>query len=715
MPLSDSITGVRRTGNDVAFTRILKAQGRMRAAFIRTMLGYSGPLVILLLVGFAVLYGTMVMTLRTEAWNRAIVSSDNLLRSLDGNLARSLGEYHDTFEILATELGTAEHNKLAGGHESVAVRAHGALIKSTGDLFLFDETGTIQERSHNLLAREALKHRDFLEIHRRDPSLAVRIGAPFRDRASGNTVLWISRRLNRPDGRFAGVLAGTLDTGRWRQAFESYSIGPKSSINLFHADGTLMMRAPFVADRIGSNLAGTNNFKRFAAEPSGTFVGKSAIDGEERAYHFVRIDDTPLILNVATSTAEIYAGWWRGTLVSGVVVAILAGLAVMLRLVLSRELRLRLASEARYRALSDVDGLTGVANRRRFDEVLVLEWANAAASGRPVSVIMLDVDHFKLFNDRYGHQAGDACLRTVAAALRKAVGRSEDLVARYGGEEFVVLLPGTDATGSAVVAERIRAAVQESAISHAGNPEAGVVTVSLGTSTADPSRDRGTVPSLLVSCADQALYRAKRAGRNRGEHQPCLSTETDVPVREDENARLAIVERRRSHLPVRSSANFDELARIAATALEASVAFVSLVGSERQAFIGKAGSDAEGIPREQSFCAHAIAGNGVLVVADAGTDPRFSDNPLVTGPMGVRFYAGAPVVDPQTGHGLGAVCVVDTAPRAGLTPFQERLLTSLADVAAQRLVSRSGPILPADTRKANTSSVTPAAMQERHG
>ncbi len=182
-------------------------------------------------------------------------------------------------------------------------------------------------------------------------------------------------------------------------------------------------------------------------------------------------------------------------------------------------------------------------------------------------------------------------------------------------------------------------------------------------------------------------------------------TETDAPVREDENARLAVVERRRSHLLVRSSTNFDELARIAATALEAPVAFVSLLGSERLTFIGKAGSDTECIPREQSFCAYAIAGNGVLVVADAGTDPRFSDNPLVTGATGVRFYAGAPVVDPQTGHGLGTVCVVDTAPRVGLTPFQERLLTSLADVAAQRLVSRSMQILPAYVRTANTSSL----------
>ncbi len=699
-------------GTNVAFTRILTAQRWMRAAVIRTMLRHSGLLVTLLLVGFAVLYGTMVLTMRMEAWNRAIVSSDNLLRSLDSNLERSLGEYRDTFEILATELDTAEHNKLAGGHERVAVRAHGALIKSTGDLFLFDETGTIQERSHNLLAREALKHRDFLEFHRRDPSLEVRIGAPFRDRVSGNTVLWISRRLNGPGGRFAGVLAGTLDTGRWRQAFESFSIGLRSSINLFHADGTLMMRAPFVADRIGSNLAGTDNFKRFAASPSGTFVGASAIDGEERAYHFAHIGNTPLILNVATSTAEIYAGWWRGTFVSGVIVAVLAVMAVVLRLVLSRELRLRRESESRYRALSDVDGLTGIANRRRFDEVLALEWSNATASGKPVSVIMLDVDHFKLFNDQYGHQAGDACLCDVAAALRKAVGRSEDLVARYGGEEFVVLLPGTDAAGSAVLAERIRRAVQETAIAHAGNPEAGVVTVSLGISTAEPFEDRRTVPSFLVSCADQALYRAKRAGRNRAEQQPCLSTETKAPARENENARLAVVERRRSRLMHRPSANFDDLARIAATALEAQVAFVSLLGSERQVFIGKKGSDADGIPREQSFCAHAIAGNGVLVVADAGSDPRFHDNPLVTGEMGVRFYAGAPVVDPQTGHGLGAVCVVDTAPRIGLTPFQESLLASLADVAAQRLASPYASTLPAETLKASASPVTTTTTRE---
>ncbi len=320
------------------------------------------------------------------------------------------------------------------------MRAHGALIKSTGDLFLFDETGTIQERSHNLLAREALKHRDFLEFHRRDPSLEVRIGAPFRDRVSGNTVLWISRRLNGPGGRFAGVLAGTLDTGRWRQAFESFSIGLRSSINLFHADGTLMMRAPFVADRIGSNLAGTDNFKRFAASPSGTFVGASAIDGEERAYHFAHIGNTPLI-SMSRLRLPRYTRGGAGH-------------------VRQRCDRCSTRRDGSRAPASSVPGVAPAPGKREslprplgcgrshghrqpssFDEVLALEWSNATASGKPVSVIMLDVDHFKLFNDQYGHQAGDACLCDVAAALRKAVGRSEDLVARYGGRSSWFCFP----------------------------------------------------------------------------------------------------------------------------------------------------------------------------------------------------------------------------------------------------------------------------------
>ncbi len=113
------------------------------------------------------------------------------------------------------------------------------------------------------------------------------------------------------------------------------------------------------------------------------------------AYHFVRIGNTPFILNVATSTAEIYAGWWRGTLVSGVIVAVLAVMAVVLRWFLSRELRLEPGKRSTLPRLSDVDSPTGIANRRRFDEVLALEWIERDRFGQPVSVVMLDVDHLK--------------------------------------------------------------------------------------------------------------------------------------------------------------------------------------------------------------------------------------------------------------------------------------------------------------------------------
>ena len=163
------------------------------------------------------------------------------------------------------------------------------------------------------------------------------------------------------------------------------------------------------------------------------------------------------------------------------------------------------------------DGLTGVANRAAFDAALLAEWVRARRVNGALSLVLVDVDHFKRFNDRYGHPAGDACLRAVSAALSGVSQRAADLVARYGGEEFAVLLPGTDATGAAHLAEAARAAVQAQALLHADSPVAACVTVSVGVATAYPARgalaQAGCV--ALLSAADRALYAAKRAGRNR--------------------------------------------------------------------------------------------------------------------------------------------------------------------------------------------------------
>jgi len=159
------------------------------------------------------------------------------------------------------------------------------------------------------------------------------------------------------------------------------------------------------------------------------------------------------------------------------------------------------------------DGLTGLANRRHFDEAIDTEFFRAKRSGAPLSLIMLDIDHFKKFNDRYGHVAGDECLKMVAVALQGAVGRAPDMAARYGGEEFVVILSDTDGHGAALVAERIRRAVEDLGMPHPDSDTARCVTVSLGVVTVRP--EGPDKPEAAVELADSALYRAKEGGRNR--------------------------------------------------------------------------------------------------------------------------------------------------------------------------------------------------------
>ena len=163
-------------------------------------------------------------------------------------------------------------------------------------------------------------------------------------------------------------------------------------------------------------------------------------------------------------------------------------------------------------ALAACDGLTGLANRRTFDAALTSEARRAARSGVPLSLLMMDIDHFKTFNDSYGHQHGDQCLKLVADAIGDVARRSGDVVARYGGEEFAVILPNTGLAAAEVIAERIRRTVENLRIAHRSSASNSVVTMSIGGATT-VTQDVDVVS--LVSAADQALYAAKRSGRNR--------------------------------------------------------------------------------------------------------------------------------------------------------------------------------------------------------
>ena len=189
----------------------------------------------------------------------------------------------------------------------------------------------------------------------------------------------------------------------------------------------------------------------------------------------------------------------------------------------SRDVTERHEREESLAVLAATDGLTGLANRRAFDEALARAWTDAKRSGGELSLVLIDVDRFKLFNDTYGHEAGDAVLRKVATALAAVVCRPNDLPARYGGEEFALVLPGADSAAVAAIADRARAAVQALAIPHGPNQPTRLVTVSCGVASFERGMtSRGEDPATLMRVADKALYEAKRTGRNRvcGPYRP---------------------------------------------------------------------------------------------------------------------------------------------------------------------------------------------------
>lgn len=162
--------------------------------------------------------------------------------------------------------------------------------------------------------------------------------------------------------------------------------------------------------------------------------------------------------------------------------------------------------------VANLDSLTGIPNRRHFDDTLAIEWKRCLRNETPLSIVLSDVDFFKQFNDIYGHQAGDFCLKAVASSLSESLFRIEDTVARYGGEEFVAILPGTDANGAYAVAERMRQSARDLCIPHERGID-GHVSCSFGVASTHPNTDMA--PQQLVKTADTSLYAAKSAGRNR--------------------------------------------------------------------------------------------------------------------------------------------------------------------------------------------------------
>ncbi|MCU1725859.1 diguanylate cyclase [Pseudomonas sp. 7P_10.2_Bac1] len=328
---------------------------------------------------------------------------------------------------------------------------------------------------------------------------------------SNEWIILLSRRLPSPDGAFAGVVVGQLKMSYFQNLFRGLDIGPSGNISLLDTDGTLMMQYPATSKiAAGQDLSQAPNFKRFLNERYGGFIAMSAIYHHERLYNFAQVHDLPMIVVVAVAASSIFSNWQHTALLIGSVTLLLCLGLSWLTWLLLRELSLRHLAERDLATLASTDPLTGLANRRTLDRTLDLEWRRAQRSGCPLSLVMIDIDHFKAFNDDYGHQAGDEALRQVAQAIEAHVRRPGDLAARYGGEEFAVVLSETEAAGTRVLCEKIRLAVEQMP---AVLPDHKKLTISLGSCTryAKP----GETPDALLSVADKALYQAKNTGRNR--------------------------------------------------------------------------------------------------------------------------------------------------------------------------------------------------------
>jgi diguanylate cyclase (GGDEF)-like protein len=233
-------------------------------------------------------------------------------------------------------------------------------------------------------------------------------------------------------------------------------------------------------------------------------------------------NDTPTSLSIVI-LPPWYHTWWFRLLMAVLAISLLASAyRARVRHLTRRQIQLEAMvaartheledSNAQLAALSSTDGLTGISNRRGFDAALESEWRRGARNGYTLALAMLDVDHFKAYNDHYGHQAGDRCLRQVADLIAARGRRTSDLVARYGGEEFALLCPATDAAEAMEAARDICEELAKLALPHAKSPH-GVVTISIGVATVVP--DEGASWSTLIDRADRALYKAKKSGRNR--------------------------------------------------------------------------------------------------------------------------------------------------------------------------------------------------------
>ncbi len=349
------------------------------------------------------------------------------------------------------------------------------------------------------------RERGYFAFHTSHPDRGPFVGARIRSKIDGSYNVTVTRRWNGADGSFAGVVVTSVSMQAFQRLFDQMQRRSGGVIALLSEDGTVLARSPPMPDD-GAASARDDLWRRPGSKAGPTaFSDVRDADGRRRLGSYQHLDRFPMTVVVSQFEWDVQRSW-RQALISHL--CVLSVVTVVLAVFGDREVR----SRRMLSTMATQDGLTGLANRRHFDEMTTREFNRAARSREPVSLIMVDLDHFKAYNDHFGHPGGDECLRTVARVIRDVAGRSGDLSARLGGEEFAILLHGAGIERARAMAEELRTTLQELALPHA--PEiGGVVTLSAGVAIARPTPVSHGMEALIAR-ADAALYEGKARGRN---------------------------------------------------------------------------------------------------------------------------------------------------------------------------------------------------------
>jgi diguanylate cyclase (GGDEF)-like protein len=456
-------------------------------------------------IGFSAICVNVMLDMRRGEEALARQTLENLATTIESDISRNIEIYDLSLKAVAGNMLLPELATASKPIRHLILFDHAMTARHFGAIQVFDAEGRLTIDASTLdPAPENRSEEDYFTVHRDNPGAGLFISRPMLFRGAYSIVL--SRRVSDTDGGFMGVVAGSIRFSYFHELFERLKLDPDDIITVLRRDRTIMMRRPFDLDVIGKNLGARQDWKAENLRSGGSYAGQGPVDTTPRLY--VRSGgNNPLFVVAGKPLSAVFELWQKEAYRIGAVVLALILFMLASTFVLAREIGRRAEAERKLEEMATTDALTGLKNRRKFDSVIDVEWRRAMRQKAPIALLMIDADHFKTYNDTFGHQAGDQVLVGIAICISDSVSRAGDCAARYGGEEFAVLLPNTSATDAFKVAEAIRTKVQ------GWSDDKAASTVSCGIASLVPTA--GMDWPILVAAADKALYAAKAGGRNQ--------------------------------------------------------------------------------------------------------------------------------------------------------------------------------------------------------